>query len=128
MQDEWFFVGAMSFNIINHKNDSSFNLFLGVRRICNFFCHKIYFKSSLVETPIALANLAIVASVGFVLPFSILLTNPRLTPSDRAISPCDMPFLVLRRLRLLPSFSDSLLIMHSISVVTVYHNVMLEYN
>src|SRR3989338_5816057 len=76
--------------------------------------HNNYFKSSLTEPPIAFANFAIVASVGFVFPFSIVLTKPRPTFSVRAMSPCVMPFLVLIFLRFEPSFADSFCVIHSI--------------
>src|SRR3989344_9547987 len=79
-----------------------------------FFDSPYQFTKSLTETPNAFANFAIVASVGFVFPFSIVLTKPRPTFSVRAMSPCVMPFLVLIFLRFEPSFADSFCIIHSI--------------
>ena len=69
-----------------------------------------------------------VESVGFVFPFSMVLINPRLTLKFRAISPCDILFLVLIRFRFNPSFADSFFIIPSISLVIVYHNVMIYRN
>src|SRR3989344_921916 len=79
-----------------------------------FFDSPYQFTKSLTETPNAFANFAIVASVGFVFPFSIVLTKPRPTFSVRAMSPCVMPFLVLIFLRFEPSFAASFCIIHSI--------------
>jgi len=67
-----------------------------------------YFINSSTETPTAFANFAIVARVGFVFPFSILLINALSTPRDRTISPCDMPFSVL----ILFKFFFELIIIH----------------
>ena len=59
----------------------------------------IYFINSPTETPIAFAILAIVASVGLVFPFSILLTKLLGISNVFTISPWDMPFLVLIRFK-----------------------------
>jgi len=54
-----------------------------------FKCKRFYFNNSSTETSTASASFAIVASVGFVLPFSILLTKLRFRPPpSRAIRLC----------------------------------------
>jgi len=58
----------------------------------------------------------------------MVLIKPRLTSKSRAISPCDIPFLVLIRFRFEPSFTDSFFIIPNISLVILYHNVMRCFN
>jgi len=80
-----------------------------------------HFNNSPVDTPIAFASFAIVARVGFVFPFSIIVIKLRPTFSARAISPCEIPFADLIRFKLRPSLADSLCIMHSICAGIFYN-------
>ena len=97
---------------------------------CEFEFHlwgiSYYFKRSLIDTFKDFANLEIVESVGFVLPFSILLTYPRPNPSLREISPCVIPLAVLISFKFFPSFFDSLVT--RIVYLLLHSATMLQYN
>ena len=66
-------------------------------------------------TPTAFANFAMVASVGFVFLFSMLLIIDLSIPAVLTISPCEIPFSVLIRFKLLANFCTSFFIERSIT-------------